>query len=95
MYSQRYGTVPIVRATGGLYDTVKNYSERTGEGTGFRFEEYEPAALVKTVARALKAYARRDDWRTLQRTGMAQDFSWDASAAEYVKVYKRAMKGTA
>jgi len=95
MYSQRYGTVPVVRATGGLYDTVRNYNERTGEGTGFRFDEYDPVALVKAVARALKTFTRKDDWHALQLAGMAQDFSWDVSAVEYVKVYKRAIKDAA
>ena len=89
MYSQRYGTVPIVRATGGLFDTVANYSERTGEGTGFTFTDYSAAALERTVARAVRVFGRKDDWRTIQRAGMVRDFSWDASAAEYVKVYRK------
>jgi starch synthase len=88
MYSLRYGTVPIVRATGGLDDTVINYNERSGRGTGFKFKEYTPEALVRTVKRALKVFARRKDWRALQLSGMRQDFSWDASAREYVKVYR-------
>lgn len=88
MYSLRYGTVPIVRATGGLDDTVVNYNERSGRGTGFKFKEYTPGALVRTVKRALKLFGRRKDWRALQLAGMKQDFSWDVSAREYVKVYR-------
>jgi starch synthase len=88
MYSLRYGTVPIVRATGGLDDTVVNYNERSGRGTGFKFKDYTPEALVRTVKRALKVFGRRKEWRALQLAGMRQDFSWDASAREYVKVYR-------
>jgi starch synthase len=89
MYSLRYGTVPIVRATGGLDDTVVNYNERSGRGTGFKFSEYTPQALVRTVKRALKLFGSRKEWRALQVAGMRQDFSWDASAREYVKVYRK------
>jgi starch synthase len=92
MYSLRYGTVPIVRATGGLDDTVVNYNERSGRGTGFKFKEYTPQALVRTVKRALKLFGRRKEWRALQLAGMRQDFSWDASAREYVKVYRNARR---
>jgi starch synthase len=88
MYSLRYGTIPIVRATGGLDDTVVNYNERSGRGTGFKFKEYTAPALVRTVKRALKLFGRRKEWRALQLAGMRQDFSWDASAREYVKVYR-------
>jgi starch synthase len=89
MYSLRYGTVPIVRATGGLDDTVVNYNERSGRGTGFKFSEYTPQALVRTVKRAVKLFGRRKEWRALQVAGMRQDFSWDASAREYVKVFRK------
>ncbi|HSL23340.1 MAG TPA: glycogen synthase GlgA [Vicinamibacterales bacterium] len=88
MYSLRYGTVPVVRATGGLDDTVVNYNERSGRGTGFKFTEYTPQALVRTVKRALKLFGDRKKWRALQLAGMRQDFSWDVSAREYVKVYR-------
>jgi starch synthase len=88
MYSLRYGTVPIVRATGGLDDTVVNYNERSGRGTGFKFAEYTPQALVRTVKRAVKLFGDRKKWRPLQLAGMRQDFSWDVSAREYVKVYR-------
>jgi starch synthase len=92
MYSLRYGTVPIVRATGGLHDTVKDYNERTRRGTGFSFVEYSPDALLAGVGRALDLFRRPAEWRRLQAAGMQQDFSWDASAGQYVKVYRRAVR---
>ena len=87
MYSLRYGTLPLVRATGGLYDTVRNLDPRTGEGTGFTFDEYSPRALLNTLRWALGVYRDRETWTGMQRAGMRQDFSWDASARQYVKVY--------
>jgi starch synthase len=90
MYSLRYGTVPLVRATGGLFDTVRNFDPRTGSGTGFTFDVYSPQALLDTLRWALAVYQDRDVWRRLQAAGMAQDLSWDASARQYVKVYERA-----
>ena len=90
MYSLRYGTVPVVRATGGLADTVRNYDPQTGEGNGFAFTEYSPAALFGTLRRALDIYKERETWRRLQLTGMREDNSWDASARKYVQVYERA-----
>jgi starch synthase len=88
MYAQRYGTLPLVRATGGLYDTVRNLDERTGEGTGFRFEEYSPQALLGTLRWALGIYPNRETWRGLQQAAMRQDFSWEHAAREYVAVYE-------
>jgi starch synthase len=90
MYSLRYGTPPVVRATGGLYDTVKNFDEPTGTGTGFTFEKYSSQALLTTLRWALQTYANRRAWRRIQAAGMQQDYSWDASAREYAKVYERA-----
>jgi starch synthase len=90
MYSLRYGTVPLVRATGGLFDTVRNFNPRTGEGTGFTFDDYTPQALLGTLQWALGVFGDRAAWRRLQARGMSQDHSWDASAREYVKVYERA-----
>ena len=90
MYSLRYGTVPLVRATGGLADTVVNFNPATAEGTGFTFVEYSPQALLGTLRWALSIYQNRGDWPRLQQAGMRQDFSWDASARKYVKVYERA-----
>jgi starch synthase len=87
MYSLRYGTLPLVRATGGLYDTVRSLDPRTGEGTGFTFQEYSPRALLNTLRWALGIYRDRETWTRMQRAAMRQDFSWDASARQYVKVY--------
>jgi starch synthase len=93
MYSLRYGTVPLVRATGGLYDTVRNYDPATGEGTGFTFDDYTPEALLGTLRWALDVFPQRDAWRRLQQAGMRQDHSWDSSARAYVQVYERARNG--
>jgi starch synthase len=90
MYSLRYGTVPVVRATGGLFDTVRNVDPATGEGTGFTFDQYSAQALLDTLRWALATYRDRAAWQQIQIAGMQQDFSWDASAREYVKVYDRA-----
>jgi starch synthase len=88
LYSLRYGTIPIVRATGGLDDTVEDYDEATGRGTGFKFKDYTPPALRRAVERAIAIFRTPDAWREIQRTGMRLDHSWDASAREYVKVYR-------
>jgi starch synthase len=91
MYSRRYGTVPIVRATGGLFDTVQDVDRATGKGTGFTFVEYSPVALLSALGRALEMFESRPAWSRIQSAGMREDFSWDASAREYVKVYERAV----
>jgi len=92
MYSLRYGAVPIVRAVGGLDDTVDQFDPQTLKGTGFKFKPYTGEALLETVQAALKVYGDQDVWQTLMRNGMAQDYSWPNSAREYVKVYERAVK---
>jgi starch synthase len=91
MYSMRYGTVPVVRAVGGLVDTVRPYNARNGQGTGFLFTGYHPVAMLGAIRDALAAYRRPRVWRRLQVNGMKTDFSWERSAAEYVKVYKGVM----
>ena len=90
MYSLRYGTVPVVRAVGGLFDTVQDVDFSTGTGTGFSFRPYTPAALVDTLRQAIRTYHDRDVWRRIQAAGMALDLSWDTSARRYVEVYERA-----
>lgn len=90
IYSLRYGTVPVVRATGGLDDTVEEFDARTGKGTGFKFKPYTGKALVECLRQAISAYADLRQWRTIQANGMAKDFSWKPSAAAYVKVYEAA-----
>ena len=90
IYSLKYGTVPIVRATGGLDDTIEPWDPRTAKGTGFKFGEYNSEALLTTVRQALYAFRDRTSWQTLMRNGMAKDFSWTASAREYARIYERA-----
>ena len=89
MYSLRYGTVPIVRATGGLDDTVEPWNAATGKGTGFKFGPYSGAVLLATIHEALTAFKDKAGWRKLMLNGMKKDFSWTASAREYVKVYEK------
>jgi starch synthase len=89
IYSLKYGTVPIVRATGGLDDTIQPWNEAEGSGTGFKFAEYRGEALLDVIREALAAFQNQTAWHHLMRNGMAQDYSWDASAREYVKVYQR------
>jgi starch synthase len=92
MYSLRYGTVPVVRAVGGLADTVRDYEPGRRSATGFVFEPYTPVALLNALSRALALYPDRKKWRELQRAGMGQDHSWDRSAREYVKIYGRQLR---
>jgi starch synthase len=83
MYSQRYGTPPVARATGGLADTVED-----GE-TGFLFERAEPSALAAAMRRAVAAWREPRRWREMQRAGMQRDFSWSAAARRYADLYSR------
>jgi starch synthase len=94
IYSLRYGTVPIVRATGGLDDTIVQFNPATGTGTGFKFEPYKSTALLACVREALKVFRNQKAWRKLQVNGMSKDFSWKASAAAYVAVYEEARGAT-
>jgi starch synthase len=89
IYSLKYGTVPVVRATGGLDDTIEPWDARTGRGTGFKFTDYTGDALLRTIRQALQAFRDQTSWQTLMRNGMAKDFSWNASAKEYVRIYER------
>jgi starch synthase len=90
--SLKYGTVPVVRNTGGLADTVVDADEDPSGGTGFKFNEYDAEALVDAISRALAAYSVPRRWRAIVRRGMGKDFSWEASAREYVALYDRALK---
>ncbi|HLN56295.1 MAG TPA: glycogen synthase GlgA [Bacteroidales bacterium] len=93
IYSLRYGTLPIVRATGGLNDTIINYNQATGEGTGFKFLEPTCQAASETIKLALDTYyQRRPHFEKLVRNAMEQHFSWDDSAMEYIKLYRKAKK---
>jgi starch synthase len=90
IYSLRYGTVPVVRATGGLDDTIEDFDPKTGKGTGFKFEEYQGEALLACIRRALAAFADPKAWKKLMANGMAKDFSWKSSAGEYARLYEKA-----
>jgi starch synthase len=93
MYSQRYGTLPIVRATGGLDDTVENFDERTGAGTGFKFQDLYADALVETVRWAVDTYRQRNDlFRAMQVRAMEKQFGWDVAAGHYAEVYRWALE---
>jgi starch synthase len=91
MYALRYGTIPIVRATGGLVDTVEPYDAARGAGTGFRFETPDGTGLLWAVDQALAAFDQREAWTALVGRAMARDFSWERSAREYVDLFRRAM----
>ncbi len=90
MYSLKYGTVPIVRATGGLDDTVETFDLEHGTGTGFKFTEYSGEALLHAVRQAVHHYMDERIWKRIQLNGMAKDFSWKGPAAEYAKLYEAA-----
>ncbi len=92
MYSLKYGTVPIVRATGGLDDTIEEWDEVKGTGTGFKFEGFDPQALLVEIDRALEAFRDKEGWTRLMRNGMARDYSWSGPAKEYVRVYEEAVQ---
>jgi len=86
IYSMKYGTVPVVRATGGLDDTVQPFDG--GKGTGFRFRQYTPVALLACLQRALATFRDRDAWSKLQQNCMQEDFSWTQSARKYADLYE-------
>ena len=88
-YSMRYGTIPIVHATGGLEDTVEDISQDGLTGTGFKFKTYTAQALLNAVVRALQMYAKSDLWVTVMDRAMRKDFSWDRASDEYQLLYKR------
>ena len=90
LYALRYGAVPLVRKTGGLADTVVDFTDASvaaGTATGFVFEEATAAALAGAIERACANFAQPETWSRLQRTGMTADFSWERAARDYVSVY--------
>jgi starch synthase len=87
----RYGAIPVVRHTGGLADTVRNYTGPESGGNGFVFHEYKTDALLDALGSALAIYRRPDEWRHLQASGMRLDFSWDRSAERYEDVYRQVL----
>jgi len=94
IYSLKYGTVPVVRKTGGLADTVKDWDEENyygfDHGTGFSFYDYTSFALASSVERAVNVYKQKEIWKKIQHNGMKQDFSWKKSAEKYMELYKLA-----
>jgi starch synthase len=89
LYSLRYGTVPVVRRTGGLADTVKAFDPSTGQGNGFLFDAFESQALYDELQRALGIWPDAEAWKRLVRNAMAEDFSWDHQGPHYVSLYER------
>lgn len=90
MYSLRYGTIPVVRKTGGLADTIIEY--KNGKGNGFVFEKYDAGEMLKAIKRALKLYTKREEWIQLTRDAMGYDYSWGVSARKYIELYKSLLK---
>jgi starch synthase len=90
IHSLKYGTIPVVRATGGLDDTIDE--QPNGGGNGFKFWGYSPSALLDALHRALGTFRNKDEWKQMMKRGMAQDFSWDKPAGEYVRVYERVIQ---
>ena len=91
MYSLRYGTIPVVHATGGLDDSVMDVLEHPDSGTGFKFYEYEPEAFLEAIKSALELFQDSRKWVEIQKRAMAQDFSWDRSARQYIEVYEKTL----
>jgi starch synthase len=89
IYSLRYGTIPIVRATGGLEDTITDFDPQTGAGTGFKFTDYTAAALLACIEHALQTFRRPKAWAALMCNAMRVDFSWERSADAYAQLYRR------
>ncbi|MHB9092322.1 MAG: glycogen synthase, partial [Chloroflexota bacterium] len=91
MVAMHYGSIPIVRSTGGLADTVQDFDPSTGRGDGFAFERYNGMNLFAAAVRAVENYRNAAIWRTLQERGMQADFSWNGSARKYVELYQKAL----
>ena len=92
MYSLRYGTVPLVRAVGGLDDSITSFNLENGSGNGFKFNAYTTTALEQTLKEALQLYQKPRLWRKLRQNGMRNDFSWSQSAIKYEELYKKIKK---
>lgn len=88
MIALRYGTIPVVRETGGLADTVVEFNPVSGSGNGFVFQDYRPEALLDAVHRAVKVFKKKKEWQQLQKNAFACDYSWEASAKKYAELYR-------
>jgi starch synthase len=93
MYSLRYGTLPVARATGGLKDSIVDPDEGKGEGTGFKFDRFDAGSLVTAVTRAVRAWEQPPLWERMQQNAMQQDFSWRRSANKYLKLFEQTVSG--
>ncbi len=93
LYSLKYGTLPIVRDTGGLADTIDDIDPKAGTGTGFVFEEYESKAMLTAIRRAINLFGRKRIWRRIMKQAMTRDYSWRRSAEKYVELYRKALTG--
>jgi starch synthase len=92
MYALKYGTIPVVRATGGLNDTITPFDEKKREGNGFTFGPFHSGAFLKAINRAVSLFHDSKMWKTLIYNGMKADFSWDRSAEKYVEIYRSVLK---
>jgi starch synthase len=92
IYSLKYGTVPVVRATGGLDDTIEEWNAEQGSGTGFKFKGKSAGALEAAIERALAAFEDKAGWKRLMLNGMAQNYSWQQPAREYAAAYEEAAR---
>jgi starch synthase len=89
LYCLRYGTIPVVRATGGLDETIQEYDPKTGRGNGFKFTGYTPTEFLGAMNRTLSLYKNRPAWESLMRQNMALDFSWETVAPKYIELYQK------
>jgi starch synthase len=89
MYSLRYGTIPIVRATGGLDDSVVDWTQNARAATGIKFSDYTPRALAKAIRKALVLYSQPKLFSACRKNAMAADFSWDKTVHDYQPVYEK------
>jgi len=92
IYSLKYGTAPVVRATGGLDDTIEEWNPELGTGTGFKFEGLKAVGLLEAIDRALAAFKDKKGWKKLMLNGMARDYGWAGPAREYAGVYEEAVR---
>ncbi len=95
MYSLRYGTVPVVRATGGLADSVRHFDPKTGQGTGVVFHDYDANGLRWAMDTALKLYGNKHAWKQVTHNAMQQNYSWDEQGALYLKHFRKLIRNGA
>jgi starch synthase len=91
IYGLRYGAVPVVRATGGLDDTISQFNKATGTGNGFKFGPFEPQAFLEQITLAVHTYQDETAWQAIIKNGMDADFSWEESAQQYLALYEKSV----